>query len=116
MNTTQTKHTGAWKVVVYHNSENGNTRIVIESATSPYQIATVHHDKMDHAQLIAAAPQLLEACKALLKSVEWAAAVLGDIPKNSTYMENIVKAKAAVYAAEHPRQVPVMVEQKGGWK
>ena len=60
--TKQARHTpGDWKKTVYHNSETGATRIVIESTEQPYQIATVHHDEIGNACLLAAAPELLEA-------------------------------------------------------
>ena len=63
-----TQHTpGPWKSTVYHNSENGDTRIEIESAGQPYRICRVHLDNTANARLIAAAPELLEALENLYR-------------------------------------------------
>jgi hypothetical protein len=48
------------------------------------------------ATLIAAAPELYDALKEAVKSLEWASNVLMDIPPNSKYADTIKRAHAAL--------------------
>lgn len=67
-----TKHTpGPW--AVYENK--GSTRLRIMSDSVPYDVATMQHAGSEEAEaanaaLVAAAPQLLESLRAIVKTLE----------------------------------------------
>lgn len=52
-----------------------------------------------NADLIAASPQLLDALRNSVKSLEWAASVIGDIPANSEYMQSLQEARDIIAKA-----------------
>jgi hypothetical protein len=49
--------------------------------------------------LIAAAPELLEACEEAVESLEWTLKIFTDIPANSNFSKTLEKARAAIAKA-----------------
>jgi hypothetical protein len=63
-------------------------------------IAMENTQAQANARLIAAAPELLEALQATIKSLEWCRDAYGkDWPKNSALLEDLAKARAAIAKA-----------------
>ncbi len=104
MNHTQ----GPWKAIEHdrsikdyqhfciHNEGNGQGETVIATlqANRCWNIPLEQN-----ARLIAAAPELLEALKQAITSLEWAAKIL-QVPVKSAYREDIASAISAINKAE----------------
>lgn len=92
---------GLWLSVPY-SSEIEITETNYDGFRKPTVIARIKRfDEVDiaNAQLIAAAPELLEALKASVKSLEWTITVIKDIPAESNFMQSLNEARAAIAKA-----------------